>query len=251
LCSRVSPKCSGLVILTFLTWLVLENLFSRLDLARSLSYTGFGNTTSIILRFYWFLFCLVLSRAQIIVKHIKAQANRHSLLVLASTENGMLHYELLVMPFSLTNVSAFFMDLMNRVCKPYLDKVVVVFIGDILIYSRSKKEHEEHLRIAIKFLNKKKVYAKFSKCEFWLREVQFLGHMIDQGGLHVDPSKVDAIKKWDARKFATEIRQFLGLVGYYRRFIENFSKIAQPLTKLTKRLYNMFGEMNKKTPFRF
>jgi hypothetical protein len=145
------------------------------------------------------------------------------------------HYEFLVMPFGLTNAPAVFMDLMNRVCKPYLDKFIIVFIDDILIYSRSKKEHEEHLRLALELLSKENLYAKFSKCEFWLREVQFQGHVIDRGGLHVDPSKVDAVKKWNAPKSATEIRQFLGLAGYYRRFIENFSKIVQPLTKSTQK----------------
>jgi hypothetical protein len=143
------------------------------------------------------------------------------------------HYEFLVMNFGLTNAPAVFMDLMDRVCKPCLDKFIIVFIDDILIYSRSKKEHEDHLRIALELPSKVRLYAKFSKCEFWLRQLQFLGHVIDQSGIHVDPSKIDAVKKWNAPKSATEIRQFLGLAGYYRRFIENFSKIAKPLTKLT------------------
>jgi hypothetical protein len=125
------------------------------------------------------------------------------------------HYEFLVTPFGLTNAPAIFMDLMNRVCKPYLDRFIIVSIDDILIYSRSKKEHEEHLRLALELLSKEKLFDKFSKCEFWLREVQFLGHVIDQGGIHVDSSKIDAVKKWNAPKFATEIRQFLGLAGYY------------------------------------
>ncbi|KAJ0556778.1 putative nucleotidyltransferase, Ribonuclease H [Helianthus annuus] len=145
------------------------------------------------------------------------------------------HYEFLVMPFGLTNAPAVFMDLMNRVCKPYLDKFVIVFIDDILIYSRSKEEHEQHLRLILELLKNEKLYAKFSKCEFWIREVQFLGHVVNEKGIHVDPSKIEAIKNWEAPKSPTEIRQFLGLAGYYRRFIENFSKIAQPLTALTQK----------------
>jgi hypothetical protein len=121
------------------------------------------------------------------------------------------------------------------VCKPYLDKFVIVFINDILIYSKSREEHEEHLCLTLELLSKAKIYAKFSKCEFWLREVQFLDHMIDVSGIHVDPSKIEAVSKWEAPKSATEIRQFLGLASYYQRFIANFSKIDQPLTKLTQK----------------
>ncbi|GJT32410.1 putative reverse transcriptase domain-containing protein [Tanacetum coccineum] len=117
------------------------------------------------------------------------------------------------------------MDLMNRVCKPYLDKFVIVFIGDILIYSKSKKEHEEHLRQILKFLKKEELYAKFSKCEFWISRVQFLGHVIDCRGIHVDPAKIESIKDWASPKTPTEIRHILGLAGYYRRFIEGFLKI--------------------------
>ncbi|KAJ9553660.1 hypothetical protein OSB04_017705 [Centaurea solstitialis] len=141
------------------------------------------------------------------------------------------HYEFLVMPFRLTNAPAVFMDLMNRVCRPYLDKFVIVFIDDILIYSRSKEDHEQHLRIILELLKEQKLYAKFSKCEFWIREVQFLGHVVGEKGIHVDPAKVEAVKKWQSPKTPTEIRQFLGLAGYYRRFIENFSRIAKPLTE--------------------
>ena len=145
------------------------------------------------------------------------------------------HYEFMVMPFGLTNASAVFMDLMNRVCKPYLDKFVIVFIDDILIYSRTKEEHEQHLRLTLELLKSEKLYAKFSKCDFWIREVQFLGHMINQQGIHVDPTKIEAIRDWEAPRTPTEVRQFLGLAGYYRRFIENFSKIALSLTTLTQK----------------
>ncbi|GJR07138.1 putative reverse transcriptase domain-containing protein [Tanacetum coccineum] len=145
------------------------------------------------------------------------------------------HYEFQVMPFGLTNAPAVFMDLMNRVCRPFLDKFVIVFIDDILIYSKNKEEHEEHLRIILELLQKEKLYAKFSKCEFWLDSVKFLGHVINSQGVHVDPAKVEAIQSWSAPKSPTEVRQFLGLAGYYRRFIEGFSLIAKPLTKLTQK----------------
>ncbi|GKC45946.1 putative reverse transcriptase domain-containing protein [Tanacetum coccineum] len=145
------------------------------------------------------------------------------------------HYEFQVMPFGLTNAPSVFMDLMNRVCKPFLDKFVIVFIDDILIYSKNKKEHEEHLKAILELLKKEELYAKFSKCEFWLPKVQFLGHVIDSQGIHVDPAKIKSIKYWVSPKTSTEIRQFLGLAGYYRRFIEGFSKIAKPMTKLTQK----------------
>nr|GFC49479.1 putative reverse transcriptase domain-containing protein [Tanacetum cinerariifolium] len=121
-----------------------------------------------------------------------------------------------------------FMDLMNRVCKPYLDKFVIVFIDDFLIYSKNKKEHKEHLRRILKLLKKEELYAKFSKCEFWIPKVQFLGHVINSKGIYVDPTKIESIKDWVSPKSLMEIRQFLGLAGYYRRFIEGFLKIAKP-----------------------
>ncbi|GJR07621.1 putative reverse transcriptase domain-containing protein [Tanacetum coccineum] len=116
------------------------------------------------------------------------------------------HYEFQVMPFGLTNAPAVFMDLMNRVCKPYLDRFVIVFIDNILIYSKSRKEHEGHLRLILKLLKEEKLYAKFSKCEFWLSKVQFLGHVIDSEGIHVDPAKIESIKDWASPKTPTEIR---------------------------------------------
>nr|GFA84702.1 hypothetical protein [Tanacetum cinerariifolium] len=197
------------------------------------------------------------------------------------------------MPFGLTNVPAVFMDLMNQVCKPYLDKFMIVFIDDILIYSKDEKEHEEHLKAILELLKKEELYAKFSKCEFWIPKVQFLGHVIDSQGIHVDPAKIEyvpgaapvawapyrlapsgmkdlseqyekeheeylkailellkkeefqgihvdsakieSVKKWASPKSPTKTRQFLGLAGYYRRFIEGFSKVAKPMTKLTQK----------------
>ncbi|GJW75527.1 putative reverse transcriptase domain-containing protein [Tanacetum coccineum] len=127
------------------------------------------------------------------------------------------------------------MDLMNRVCKPYLDKFVIVFIDDILIYSKTKGEHSEHLKIILDLLKKEKLYAKFSKCDFWLESIQFLGHVINREGVHVDPEKIEAIKNWPVPTSPTEVRQFMGLAGYYRRFIEGFSLTAKPLTKLTQK----------------
>ncbi|GJV80168.1 putative reverse transcriptase domain-containing protein [Tanacetum coccineum] len=145
------------------------------------------------------------------------------------------HFEFTVMPFGLTNAPTVFMDLMNRVCRPYLDKFVIVFIDDILIYYKIRKEHVEYLRLVLEFLKKEKLYAKFSKCKLWLREVQFLRHVINDKGIHVDPSKIEAVKNWKAHRTPSEVRSFLGLARYYRRFIENFSKIAKSLTILTQK----------------
>nr|CAH66143.1 OSIGBa0114M03.1 [Oryza sativa] len=144
-------------------------------------------------------------------------------------------FECTVMSFGLTNAPAFFMNLMNKVFMEYLDKFVVVFIDDILIYSRTREEHEEHLRLALEKLRKHQLYAKFSKCEFWLSEVKFLGHVISAGGVAVDPSNVESVTNWKQPKTVSEIRSFLGLAGYYRRFIENFSKIAKPMTRLLQK----------------
>ncbi|GKC79115.1 putative reverse transcriptase domain-containing protein [Tanacetum coccineum] len=145
------------------------------------------------------------------------------------------HYEFQLMPFGLSNAPAVFMDLMNCVCKPYLDKFVIVFIYDILIYSCNKEEHANHLRIILELLKKEKLYAKFSKCDFWISIVQFLGHVIDSQGIHIDPAKIEAIKNWTSPTTPTEVRQFLGLFGYYQRFIKDFSKITKSLTELTQK----------------
>ncbi|GKA15717.1 putative reverse transcriptase domain-containing protein [Tanacetum coccineum] len=159
------------------------------------------------------------------------------------------HYEFQVMPFGLTNAPAVFMDLMNRVCKPNLDKFVIVFIDDILIYSRNKEEHADHLRIILELLRKEKLYAKFSKCDFWINIVQFLGHVIDSQGIHVDLAKIEAVKNWASPTTPTEIRQFLGLTGYYRRFIKDFSKIAKSLTELTQKNRKYIWGKDQETAF--
>src|SRR4051812_45295281 len=139
------------------------------------------------------------------------------------------------MTFGLTNAPAYFKNMMNKVFMEFLDKFVVVFIDDILIYSKSTEEHEGHLRLILEKLREHKLYAKFSKCEFWLNEVGFLGHVMTKDGVAVDPAKVSAETEWESPKSVKEVRSFLGLAGYYRRFIENFSKVANPMTELLKK----------------
>jgi hypothetical protein len=159
------------------------------------------------------------------------------------------------MSFGLTNAPAYFMYLMNKVFMEYLDRFVVVFIDDILVFSRNEVEHEEHLRLVLQKLREQQLYAKFSKCGFWLKEVSFLGHIITDGGIAVDPSKVQDVLNWNPLKNVPEIRSFLGLAGYYRRFIEGFSRIIKPLTSLLEkgkefkwddRFQTSFEELKKK-----
>ena len=145
------------------------------------------------------------------------------------------HYEFLVMPFGLTNAPAAFMDLMNRVFKSHLDDFIIVFIDDILIYSKNNEDHEKHLRIALQTLREEKLFAKFKKCEFWLTSIAFLGHIISKDGISVDPQKIEAIVNWPRPTNVTEIRSFLGLAGYYRRFVQDFSRLATPMTRLTRK----------------
>jgi hypothetical protein len=142
------------------------------------------------------------------------------------------HYEFVIVPFGLTNVLAVFMSLMNGVFQKYLDCFVQVFLDDILIYSKNEREHEEHLRVVLSYLRENKLYGKLSKCSFFQKEIHYLGHIISGEGISVDPEKVKAIIEWPVQKNAHEVRSFMGLVGYYRRFVEGFSKIAKPITTL-------------------
>jgi len=145
------------------------------------------------------------------------------------------HYEFLVMPFGLTNVVAAFMDMMNCVFREFIDQCVVVFIDDILIYTRSREEHEKHLRTILKILRENKFYAKFKRYKLWLEEVKLLGHVVFKDGTLVDPSKVEVVVNWARPLTIHEIRSFIGLAGYYRRFVEGFSRLAAPLTHITKK----------------
>ncbi|WVZ63496.1 hypothetical protein U9M48_013123 [Paspalum notatum var. saurae] len=163
--------------------------------------------------------------------------------------------ELPVMSFGLTNAPAYFMNLMNKVFMEYLDKFVVVFIDDILIYSKTEEEHEEHLRLVLQKLRDHKLYAKLSKCEFWLDQMPFLGHIVSKGGIMVDPSKISSVMDWKVLEVVKEVRGFLGLAGYYRRFIESFSRITKPMTSLlekgvpfiwTKERQDAFDELKKR-----
>ncbi|KAA3470130.1 DNA/RNA polymerases superfamily protein [Gossypium australe] len=145
------------------------------------------------------------------------------------------HYEFLVMPFGLMNAPVIFMDLMNRIFRLYLDKFLVVFIDDIFIYSRGESEHAEHLRAVLQALRDKQLYAKFSKSEFWLREVGFLGNIVSGDGIRVDPSKISTIVEWKPSRNVLEIRSFWGLARYYRRFVKGFPMVATPMTRLLQK----------------
>ncbi|XP_027075821.1 uncharacterized protein [Coffea arabica] len=144
------------------------------------------------------------------------------------------HYEFTVIPFGLTNAPAAFMHLMHRIFKSYLDRFIVVFINDILVYSKTHEEHVQHLKEILQTLRDHQLYVKFSKCEFWLENVSFLGHVISKEGIAVDPAKIEAVTEWKRPDNPTKIRSFLGLAGYYWRFIKDFSKLTSPLTDLTK-----------------
>jgi hypothetical protein len=142
------------------------------------------------------------------------------------------HYEFTVVPFRLSNAPIVFMCLMNGVFKNYLDKFVIVFLDDILIYSKYKEEHEQHLRMVLQFLREHQLYAKLSKCSFYQRHIHYLGHIISKEGIVVDTEKLKSIEEWSTPRKVTEVRSFMGLACYYKRFIEVFSKIVHPITSL-------------------
>ena len=145
------------------------------------------------------------------------------------------HYEFLVMPFGLTNAPAAFMDLMNRVFQPYVDRFVVMFIDDILVYSKDREYHDTHLRVVLETLRNEQLYAKLRKCEFWLREVSFLEHIVSEEGIQVDSKKIEVIIEWKPPRNVTKVRSFLGLAGYYRRFVKGFSMTAGPMTRFLQK----------------
>jgi hypothetical protein len=145
------------------------------------------------------------------------------------------HYEFVVVPFGMTNAPVVFMSLMNDIFKNYLDKFVIVFLDDILIYSKSKEEHGHHLRLVLQVLRKHQLYAKLSKCYFYQNQIHYLGHIILEKGIVVYPKKIEAIRGWPTPSNVSGVRSFMGLVGYYRRFIVEFSNISYPITSLQKK----------------
>jgi hypothetical protein len=153
------------------------------------------------------------------------------------------------MSFGLTNAHAYFMYLMNKVFIKYLDKFVVVFIDDILIFSKNEEEHDERLRLVLQKLIENQLYAKLNKYKFWLKEVSFLGHIISEGGILVDLSKVKDVLSWITPQNILDIRSFLGLIGYYRRFIEGFSKISKPVIELLEKSKTFEWTPRRETSF--
>ena len=145
------------------------------------------------------------------------------------------HYEFLVMPFWLTNALAAFMDLMNLVFRPHVDRFVVVSIDDILVYSKNREDHDTHLRVVLETLRNEQLYEKLSKCELWLREMFFLGHIVSEEKIRVDLKKIEVIIEWKPPKNVKEVHSFLGLACFYRRFIKGFSMTAAPMTRLLQK----------------
>lgn len=145
------------------------------------------------------------------------------------------HYKFVVLPFGLTNTPTTFMIMMNGVFHPYLDKFILIFIDDILVYSRSIEEHREHLRIVLQTLRENQLFAKFNKCDFFKDPIQYLGHVISFDGIAVDLEKIKTIMNWPVPTNVVDIRSFMGLLSYYRRFIRGFSKASYPITSLCKK----------------
>ena len=145
------------------------------------------------------------------------------------------HYEFVVVPFGLTNPPTTFMCLMNSVFSRYLDKFVLVFLDDILVYSKNEEEHEEHLRLTLQLLKEHHLYENMRKCDFYRDIIKYLSHIISEEGISMDPKKIEAITNWPTPRNVTDVRSFMGLAGYYRRFIEGFSKVAYAITSLQKK----------------
>jgi hypothetical protein len=159
------------------------------------------------------------------------------------------HYEFVVVPFGFTNASATFMCLMNGVFRDFLDKFVIVFLDDILIYYKTKEEHARNLRMVLQVLREHQLYVKLCKCTFYQKHIYYLGHIVLEDGITVDPENIEAIKSWSALTNILEVRSFMGLVGYYRIFITRFSKIAHPITSLQKKRVNLSGVSSAKKIF--
>ena len=151
------------------------------------------------------------------------------------SEQGYGNYEFVVVPFGLKNAPATFMCLMNSVFSRYLDKFILVFLDDILVYSKNEEEHEEHLRLTLQLLREHQLYAKLSKCDFYRDRIQCLGHIISEEGIYVDPNKIEAIMNWPTQRNVIDVRSYMGLGGYYGRFIEGFSKVAHAITSLQRK----------------
>ena len=145
------------------------------------------------------------------------------------------HYEFTVVPFGLSNAPVVFMCLINGVFRDYLDKFFIVFLHDILVYSKIEEEHEQHLRMVLQVLREHQLYAKLSKCSFYQRKIHYLGHIISEDGIIVDLEKVEAIREWSTARNVAKVISFMGLAGYYRRFIAGFSRIAHPITSLQRK----------------
>ena len=145
------------------------------------------------------------------------------------------HFEFLVLPFGLTNAPATFMHMMQSIFRKCLDEFVIIFLDDILIYSKTKEEHEKHVEEVLKLLRENKLYAKESKCEFFKNKMSFLGHIVGENGISMEEQKIKAVKEWPIPKDVSDVRSFLGLAGYYRRFVHKFSEIASPISELLQK----------------
>ena len=186
------------------------------------------------------MICLTNSKVKVTFSKINLRSIYHQLRVRGfdilkiSLRTRYGHYEFLVMSFGPTNSPTTFMDLINMVFRNYLDLFVIVFNDDILVYSKSEVNHIDHLRIVFQVLKEHKCFAKYSKCKFWLRSASFVGHIVFNAGMEADPKKTEAVKTWPRPLTPTNLRSFLGLAGYYQRFLDGFTSISYPLTTRNK-----------------